>query len=41
MVQNFSSEVLHNYLVFISAKKYFQFFGGITKIYWWKPNGMP
>ena len=36
----FSSGILQNYSVFISANKYFKFFSGITEIYSWKSNGM-
>ena len=36
----FSSGVLENYLVFILAKKYINYFSGTTRIYLRKSNGM-
>ena len=39
--KNFSSGILQNYLVFISAKKYFKFFSRAAQLYLWKSKGMP
>ena len=36
----FSSAVLQNYLLFISANKYFKSFSCTTQIYSWKSKGM-
>ena len=36
----FFSEILPNYLVFISAKKYLEFFAHISETYSWKSKGM-
>ena len=36
----FPSNVLHDYLVFISANKYFKVFSGTTEIYLWKSKVM-
>ena len=36
----FSSGIFQNYLVFISAKKYIQYFSGTTRTDSWKPNGL-
>ena len=35
----FSVGVFQNYLVFISANKYWKFFSGTTQIYSWKSKG--
>ena len=36
----FYSNVLQNYLVFISANKYIKFFSGTREIYSWKSKGI-
>ena len=36
--KNFSSGVFQNYLVFMSAKKYFQYFIGTTRTDSWRSN---
>ena len=34
------SEILQNYFIFISAKKYVKYFSGTIQIYSWKSNGI-
>ena len=36
----FYSEIVPNYFVFISAKKYIKYFSGTTRIYLWEYNGI-
>ena len=36
----FFSKILPNYLVFISAKKYLEFFAHISETYSWKSKGL-
>ena len=36
----FFSGIFQNYLVFIPAKKYIEYFSGTTQIHLWKSNGM-
>ena len=36
----FSPGKIQNYLVFISANKYFKYFIGTTEIYLWRSNGI-
>ena len=36
----FSSGIFQNYLVFIPANKYINYFTGTTRTEWWKSNGM-
>ena len=39
-VKYFSSGIFQNYLVFIPAKKYIEYFSGTNQIDSWKSNGM-
>ena len=39
-VKYFSLEIFQNYLAFIPAKKYIEYFSGTTRIISWKSNGM-
>ena len=39
-VKYFSLEIFQNYLAFIPAKKYIEYFSGTTRIISWKSNGI-